>query len=466
MKNSFDRKLRLALFTQCCDLLILNLMYVLMHVINDYFIHDFFITMYENSYWVIGNITYIVSVNSVYTALHSRMIRPDTIIEKTGKTMLLQLVLFLATLAFFHIIIPSRLIIAVFYVVTTIVIAVYKLRLRKLIKTIRYYGGDEYNVVLVGNGDCMQDMVNLMNDRWNGYNLIGIFTDENEKRYLNTFYMGTIDEALSYLTSMTNIDEVYATVVPGKEKVMDEIIQYCDSKVIRFYDIPHMTKYKSHWMKMKSMGNLSVLGLRNEPLNIVYNQFIKRLFDLTASTLFLCIVYPFVYLFVAVVTKATSPGPVYFKQKRTGIDGKEFWCYKFRSMTVNKDSDTLQATKNDMRVTGFGKFLRHSNIDELPQFINVWRGDMSIVGPRPHMLLHTDYYSTLINKYMVRHFVKPGITGWAQISGYRGETKELADMEKRIECDIWYLENWTFWLDLVIILKTVLNMVKGEKKAY
>ena len=160
------------------------------------------------------------------------------------------------------------------------------------------------------------------------------------------------------------------------------------------------------------------------------------------------------------------PGPIFFKQNRNGLNDKEFYCYKFRSMKVNKEADTLQATKDDPRKTRWGNIMRKTNIDELPQFINVLLGDMSIVGPRPHMLKHTEEYSKLINKYMVRHFVKPGITGWSQVTGYRGETKELKDMEGRVIGDIWYIEHWSFWLDIYIIYKTVRNAIHGEKNAY
>lgn len=160
------------------------------------------------------------------------------------------------------------------------------------------------------------------------------------------------------------------------------------------------------------------------------------------------------------------PGPIFFRQKRNGLNDKEFYCYKFRSMKVNAEADTLQATKDDPRKTRWGNIMRKTNIDELPQFINVLLGDMSIVGPRPHMLKHTEEYSKLINKYMVRHFVKPGITGWSQVTGYRGETKELKDMEGRVIGDIWYIEHWSFWLDIYIIYKTVRNAIHGEKNAY
>ena len=163
--------------------------------------------------------------------------------------------------------------------------------------------------------------------------------------------------------------------------------------------------------------------------------------------------------------KLNSKGPIFFKQLRSGENNMQFWCYKFRTMAVNELSDKLQATKNDARITRVGKFLRKSNFDELPQFFNVLRGEMSVVGPRPHMLKHTKDYSKLVSKFLVRHFAKPGITGWAQVTGHRGETNEVSDMQKRVEADIWYVENWSFVLDIRIIFMTIQNMIAGDKNA-
>ena len=184
------------------------------------------------------------------------------------------------------------------------------------------------------------------------------------------------------------------------------------------------------------------------------------------SGIFLVTIFPVIYLIVGTIIKLTSPGPIFFKQMRTGLNGREFKCYKFRSMRVNDEADKKQATADDPRKTKFGNFLRRSNIDELPQFINVFKGEMSIVGPRPHMLAHTETYARWIDKYMVRHFIKPGVTGWAQTHGFRGETKELSQMEGRVQSDIWYMEHWTLLLDLYIIYKTIANVIVGEKNAY
>ena len=232
--------------------------------------------------------------------------------------------------------------------------------------------------------------------------------------------------------------------------------------LMRFFSVPNVRNYLKRRMYFEMLGNVPVLSIRREPLELLENRIVKRGFDIICSLLFLCTLFPIIYIIVGLAIKISSPGPVLFKQKRSGEDGRELWCYKFRSMRVNALSDTLQATEHDPRKTRIGDLIRKTNVDELPQFINVLKGDMSLVSPRPHMLKHTEEYSHFINKYMVRHFVKPGITGWAQVTGFRGETKELWQMEGRVQRDIWYIEHWTFLLDLYIMYKTVYNVIRGD----
>ncbi len=210
---------------------------------------------------------------------------------------------------------------------------------------------------------------------------------------------------------------------------------------------------------------MPLLSITRNPLKNPLNRIFKRFFDIVVSSVFL-VFYPLIYIPVAIGIKLSSPGSVYFKQERTGYRGRSFMCLKFRTMRINAKSDEAQATRNDPRKTRFGDFLRRTSLDELPQFINVWKGDMSVVGPRPHMLKHTEEYTALVDRYMARHAVKPGITGWAQVNGYRGLTDELWKMERRVEHDVWYIENWTFLLDLKIMVRTVLNAIQGEKNAF
>lgn len=244
------------------------------------------------------------------------------------------------------------------------------------------------------------------------------------------------------------------------------IMNYCENHLLYFHGVPNVCKGFPRRIWHSMVGNMPILNLRYEPLGKMENRILKRIFDIALSGIFLVTVFPFVYLIVGSIIKFTSPGPILFKQMRTGLNGVDFVCYKFRSMKVNDEADSKQATADDPRKTRFGDFLRRSNIDELPQFINVFKGEMSIVGPRPHMLSHTEIYARLIDKYMVRHFIKPGVTGWAQIHGFRGETKELSQMGGRVKADIWYMEHWTIFLDLYIIYKTIANVVIGEKNAY
>ena len=251
-----------------------------------------------------------------------------------------------------------------------------------------------------------------------------------------------------------------------KSATVNEIIRHCENLFIDFYYVPNMDGYLHRSMTFSELGPLTVVKLRDEPLSYPLNAAVKRFFDIVASLLFLLLVYPFVWCFVAIGTSLSSPGPILFKQKRTGYKGRPFTMYKFRSMKVNADADKLQATEDDPRKTKFGDFLRRTSIDELPQFINVLKGDMSIIGPRPHMELHTEIYTKLVDEYLVRHMVKPGLTGWAQVNGCRGETKTTEDMAERVRYDIWYIEHWSFGLDIKIVLKTIAQILGGDKQAY
>jgi putative colanic acid biosynthesis UDP-glucose lipid carrier transferase len=208
--------------------------------------------------------------------------------------------------------------------------------------------------------------------------------------------------------------------------------------------------------------------MREAPLDEIVNKRAKRVFDIIFSSLILGTIFPIVYIISALAIKLTSRGPIIFKQLRNGEDGKPFICYKFRTMRVLEQSvsDSQQAVPDDPRMTWVGKILRRTNFDELPQFWNVLKGDMSVVGPRPHMLKHTEDYRKIIGSYMVRHFVKPGVTGWAQVNGFRGATETSEKMERRVHYDVYYIEHWSFSFDLEIIGKTIVKMFTGDKNAY
>ena len=243
-------------------------------------------------------------------------------------------------------------------------------------------------------------------------------------------------------------------------------INFADNNLIALKFIPDNKNIFAKKLKFEYYDYIPVLSLRDIPLHSPINAFIKRSFDIVFSLVVILGLLSWLTPLLAIIITLESKGPVFFRQTRNGIDNREFYCYKFRSMAPNTYADHISATKNDMRVTKVGKFIRRTSIDELPQFYNVLFGTMSVVGPRPHMVKHTNEYSDRINKYMVRHFVKPGITGLAQVRGYRGEIEKHADIQNRIKFDVFYIENWSLFLDLKIILQTVINAFKGEAKAY
>ncbi|UKT63243.1 undecaprenyl-phosphate glucose phosphotransferase [Pedobacter mucosus] len=263
------------------------------------------------------------------------------------------------------------------------------------------------------------------------------------------------------------IKDIYVTIAPERMAEMAILTEEAERQCVRLKFIPDIGGALLSPYTVSYLGNeFPVISLRSEPLEKVHNRFKKRVIDVVFSGLIILFVLSWLYPIIAILIKMQSKGPVLFKQLRSGRDDEPFWCFKFRSMRMNADSDKRQASKDDDRITSIGKFLRKSSLDELPQFFNVFMGHMSVVGPRPHMLSHTEQYKGIVDQFMVRHFLKPGITGWAQVNGYRGETKEDYKMIKRVEFDIWYLEHWTAALDVKIIFMTAINMAKGEENAF
>ena len=355
------------------------------------------------------------------------------------------------------------------YLATLLVcLAAFRLTLRYLVKSYRSRGGNLRFVVLVGSYENNVELYRELTEAsYAGFRVIGYFDHEPSNRYPKECpYLGRPEDVTAYLGQHPRVHFLFCCLPSKDRDVIIPIINFCENHLVHFYSVPNVHNYLQNRMYFNMMGSVPYLSLRPDPLSQLGNKFVKRTFDIVFSLCFLCTLFIPILIIVTIITKITMPGPIFFRQKRNGLNDKEFYCYKFRSMKVNADADKVQATKDDPRKTKWGNIMRKTSIDELPQFINVLMGDMSVVGPRPHMLKHTEEYSKLINKYMVRHFVKPGITGWSQVTGYRGETKELKDMEGRIRGDIWYIEHWSFWLDLYIIYKTVANAVHGEKNAY
>lgn len=353
-----------------------------------------------------------------------------------------------------------------FYFVFFIALSTWWVLSRKLVKLYRNHGFNFKRVIVIGGGTVGVRLIEeMLGDQGYGYHIVGFFDDDPKTQSESAVYQGTLKDVELFVKTH-QVDEMFCAVpdIEDSQNVAS-MIRIAENNAVDFYYVPQFGRTVTRQFELSSVGDVPILAIHPYPLKNPINRLIKRTFDLLVSTVML-VLSPLVIIPVAIGIKMSSPGPIFFVQKRTGYRGKAFNCYKFRTMRVNADSDTRQASKDDPRVTRFGNFLRRTSIDELPQFYNVWLGDMSIVGPRPHMVAQTEMYSELIDKYMLRHTIKPGITGWAQTHGFRGQTEELWQMEKRVELDVWYAENWTFFLDLKIIVNTILNALKGEDNAY
>jgi len=428
-----------------------------------------------------SNISLMLAQLRFSTIIHLRLVGAGDILQRIVGLVMMQVLIayfLLKILPYkFHVAGPLMDIGCVFIVLLTLK----RLGERRFVKQYRIAGRNSRSVTLVGSDQEIVTLYEkLRGDLTLGYNVLGYYGDEGlgaEGKSRETGD-GSLMQGLKWLGSMEDFvkgledpkslvlgDELYLCVSRTMRSLVRQVSNLCDHQMVRFYYVPISTELLGLNLKRELLDDMDVYTAYENPLQNPINRFEKRLFDIVLALVFLIptlLLFPIVW----VIMKIQSPGPIFFKQKRKGMDGKVFYCYKFRSMVVNKDSDTLQATKDDPRKYPFGNFMRKTNLDEVPQIINVLRGDMSVVGPRPHMLSHTEQYAKLIDKYMVRHFVKPGVTGWAQVTGYRGETKELWQMEGRVKRDIWYMEHWSIWLDIRIIWMTLKTFFVHDKNAY
>lgn len=465
MKSAYNKTYFIQACVQLVDMISINVCYFVYLFMDEWLNYDPIFFNAPKRYWLLMNVAYLIAINCITITLHRRASNPETVLHNVLRTIVLFIVIFVALIGMSKLPTPGYWKCILLGVPTFVYISSVRLLARRYIKHKRSLGRDTIPVIIVGYGRAVQNVINTMNDKWNGFNLLGVFDDtyfdENEA---HTKRLGGVEDALTFIKEY-HVDEVFIGLSSTQDSRIEDFIEECELQVIRLYYVPSSRSSKDRKTFAKPFGDGFILATHREPLLRLWPRFEKRTFDIVFSGLFLCTIYPFIYFIVALITKLTNPGPVYFKQERTGYDGTTFKCIKFRSMRVNKDADRVQASKDDPRITRWGHFLRHSNIDELPQFINVFKGEMSVVGPRPHMLAHTEYYSTLIPHYMIRHLVRPGVTGWAQTHGERGETKTVDDMARRVKLDIRYLENWSFWLDITIIIRTITNIFRGDEKA-
>ena len=317
------------------------------------------------------------------------------------------------------------------------------------------------NVILVGSGELAEEMIYFMkNNKELGYNYLGVFDDSDIEGKL-----GTLNEVDSYV-ERNDVDIMFCLLNKLEESKMNDLIYLAESNLIKVKILSQFSRLGNQNLSIQNYGAIPVLNVNAIPLDSKLNQMVKRLFDIVFSSLFLLFVLSWLVPIIGLLIRIESSGPVFFKQLRHGKGNTPFMCWKFRTMVVNNESDSKQATKNDARITKMGAIMRKTSIDELPQFINVFLGDMSVVGPRPHPLKLNETFQPSIEKFWQRHAVKPGITGLAQAKGFRGETSEFSDMSGRVRLDRFYVKNWSLLLDFKIIVLTVLSILKGSENAY
>ena len=334
-----------------------------------------------------------------------------------------------------------------------------------LLKKYRAFGNNLRTTIVLGYDQSAKNIIKLFKSKSNlGYKYLGFFSN---KDYKDKEFLGKFNTVFEYVNN-NEVDEIYLSLTGHSKEQIKNINKFTTEKNIILKLIPDTIELYSKNQSVEYYDDaLMVLNVRKLPFDFVESLYKKRLFDICFS-LFVCVVVlSWLLPFLWILVKLESKGPLIFKQNREGINGENFICYKIRSMRMNKKSyNNIHTTKDDLRITKIGSFLRKTSMDELPQFFNVLLGDMSVVGPRPHIESLSIEYQKEVHDYLKRHIVKPGITGLAQVSGYRGEVKKKSDIKNRVRLDIFYIENWSFFLDLKIIIKTVLNVFKGEEKAY
>ncbi|MCH2489913.1 MAG: exopolysaccharide biosynthesis polyprenyl glycosylphosphotransferase [Flavobacteriales bacterium] len=401
----------------------------------------------------------ILSVKSNFYEIY-RFTHVAKIMSLIGKQGIVFFLIVFAFFGYYNNIEKDPIAIIKYFLLVMLLITVVKLTVYYLLKKYRLHlRGNLRRVVIIGLNQKTDQLRKFFIDNPEyGYQLHKTF----ELRGPNKV---SVAECFDYINEH-KIDEIYSSVAEINNKDLVKLIDFADNnlKILKF--LPDNKEIYSKRLDFTYYGFLPILSLRKIPMEEPFNKLVKRSFDIVLSLIIIIGILSWLTPILGIIIKLESKGPVFFKQKRNGLDYQEFFCYKFRSMKPNPLAHLHQVRKGDERITRVGKIIRKTSIDELPQFINVLKGDMSVVGPRPHMVSHTHMYAERIDKFMVRHFIKPGITGLAQVSGYRGEVESDKDIINRVKYDIFYLENWSLFLDIKITFQTVYNALRGEEKAY
>ena len=415
-------------------------------------------SIYVSVSWLISSFS--IKFYNVYRytqALH--------IVWLTVKQFFLFFLIVFAFLGFYRTLEVDKTVILKYLILSITAIGTLKLLMFYSLRMFRQHlNGNVRNVVIIGQTESALELKKFFNTNEPfGYYLKGIYSNAKAE-YIN----GTLEDALNLLSECKDIDEIYCAMEELSEAEISNFVQYAELNQFNIKFLPKTTNFFNKRLKTDFYNYLPVLSIQDVELNKPFNRVFKRIFDITFSFLVIVFILSWLSLILYILIKIESKGPLFFKHKRNGINYKEFYCYKYRTLSISSSEKVDYVKQEDHRVTKVGRFLRRTSLDELPQFINVLKGDMSVVGPRPHMLAYTKAYSKKIDPYnfIFRHNVKPGITGLAQIKGFRGEVKQDEDIVNRVKYDIFYIENWSILLDLNIIFRTILSIIKGDDKAY
>jgi putative colanic acid biosynthesis UDP-glucose lipid carrier transferase len=463
MNKQFLRFLQSTLF--CLDIAMLNLVFVVLHFVLRGIFNDESNNQYLQ-YWLWINIIWGICVwlGGIYG--EKTILSFELFFSRTIKVYLFWFAFLILFEFFTGEYILSRLFILVLIVAFGFGLIVNRfayIGLKLYVKN-----GNKYvkRILIIGYNNTAKKLASYLEQEGINTEIVG-FTENAENVTELSHYPIVSDIASTVEVSKKyKVDEIFSSITPEQNSLLYPIIQQAEHECIRFRVVADFSVFIKGPFFVSYINDMPILTIRSVALDDFNNRVIKRIFDIVVSFFVILFILSWLIPLISLLIFIESPGPVFFSQFRTGKNKKSFLCYKFRSMKINKNADVQQATKNDDRVTKIGKFLRRTSLDEFPQFINVFIGNMSIVGPRPHMIKHTDDYSKLVDQYMVRHLSKPGITGWAQVNGYRGEITETKEIKSRVHYDIWYLENWSLLLDIKIVFLTVFNVLKGEKNAY
>lgn len=454
---------RLVLFIT--DLLILNASFVLVFLVINQFNH--LSDIQYRHYLLIFNFIWVLSANYFRMYNEENVKSSEHLYSNTWKSLAALAVLFVFYLMFTRDTIFSRqflillfFVLFIMFLISRFIGTFFELRLKHLLNAKKL-------VAVLGRNKAGNQLANYFESHPGEYQFEGFLNEESDL-FLDDQgkILPKITKAIG-IAGQSGVSEVYVPLRPEQIIEARSLLKEAERLCVRLKFVPVIgARMDLAYLKLEYMDEYPVISVRKEPLEETTNRFRKRAFDILFSSLVILLIMSWLTPIIAIIIKLQGKGPVFFRQLRSGRDNMPFICYKFRSMNLNQESDKLQATENDARITKFGKFLRKSSLDELPQFYNVLIGEMSVVGPRPHMLKHTKDYSAIIDSFMIRHFLKPGITGWAQVNGYRGKTENPIQMRKRVACDIWYLENWSVMLDVKIIFLTIIQIFKGDKNAF